>query len=189
MEMSMTATRSKFGFWKTALIYGGLAGFLIISIMVAGFLTLGLQSSAGSQAFGFLLMFFILSLIFFGMKRFRDIDQGGVIKFSQALSLGLAMSLFAGIAYIIIWEIYLAITDHSFIQLYTDQLVDSQKSKGVSGEALSDFNKKMEDMRESYAKPGYRIPLTFLEIFPMGFIVTLISALSLHRPKFWARKI
>jgi len=184
----MSASKSPLGFWKTAIIYGGPAGFLIISVMVSGFLIFGLESSAGSQLFGFLLMFFILSLIFFGIKRFRDFDQGGIIKFSQGLRLGLAMSLFAGLAYVIIWEIYLMMTDHSFIQQYTDQLIEQQKSKGISGEALNEFIGKMKDMKENYAKPGYRIPLTFAEIFPMGFIVTLISALFLHQPKLWARK-
>jgi len=184
----MNTARSKLGFWKTAFIYGGLAGLLIISIMVSGFLIFGLESSAGSQAFGFLLMFFILSLIFFGMQRFRDLDQGGVIKFSQALLLGVTMSLFAGLAYIIVWEMYLAMTDHNFMQIYTDQLIEHQKSKGISGEALTEFMEKMNTMKANYAKPSYRMPLTFLEIFPMGFIVTLISALFLHKPKIWARK-
>lgn len=183
----MEATRPQLGFWKTAFIYGGLAGFLVISTMVSGFLIFGLESSAGSQAVGFLLMFFILSLIFFGMKRFRNLEQGGVIKFSQAILLGLAMSLFAGIAYVIVWEIYLMMTNHSFIQLYTDQLVEQQKSKGISAEALTEYIGKMTEMKKNYAKLWFRMPMTFAEIFPMGFIVTLISALFLHKPKFWAR--
>jgi len=184
----MQATRAKFGFWKTAFLYGAPSGFLVISVMVSGFSIFGLESSAGSQAFGFLLMFFILSLILFGIKRFRDIDQGGVIRFSQALLIGLAMSLFAGLAYIFVWEIYLAITDNSFINIYTDHLIEQQKTKGISPEALADFIEKMDEMKANYAKPSFRIPLTFLEIFPMGFIVTLISALALHKPKLWARK-
>lgn len=184
----MSAGKSPFGFWKTAFRYGGLAGFLIISVMVTGFIVFGLRSSAGSQLFGFTLMFFILSLIFFGMRRFRDVDQGGVIKFSRALLLGLAMSLFAGLAYVIIWEIYTMATDNSFIHHYTDHLIELQKGKGVSGQALTDFIAKMEKMKTNYANPGYRIPLTFAEIFPMGVIVTLISSLILHKPKFWARK-
>jgi len=184
----MDVTRRQFGFWKTAFIFGGAAGLLVILTMISGFIFSGLQSSAGSKTFGFLLMFFILSLIFFGMKRFRDFEQGGIIKFSKALLLGLAMSLFTGLAYVIVWEIYLVMTDNSFIQIYTDHLIEQKKSKGVSGEALSDFIAKMNDMKENYAKPWFRIPLTFLEIFPIGFIVTLISALFLHRPKLWARK-
>ena len=185
----METSSQRSNFWKTAIIYGGLAGFLIISMMIAGFTFMGLESSAGSQTVGFLLMFLILSLLFFGMKRFRDREQGGVIKFSKALVLGLAMSFFAGVAYVIIWEIYLAVTDHQFIGVYTDHLIELKKAKGVSGEALSQFMDKMTKMKSDYSRPFYRIPVTFTEIFPMGFIVTLICALILHKPKFWARSI
>jgi hypothetical protein len=176
------------GFWKTAFIFGGLAGLLIIAMMITSYSIFGMHSSATSMTVGFLLMFFILSLIFFGMKRFRDRDQGGVIKFTKALMLGLAMSVFAGFIYVIVWEIYVAKTGNSFILHYTDHLIELQKAKGVSGEALTEFTEKMTTMKTNYARPTYRIPLTFSEIFPVGFIVALISALFLHNPKLWARR-
>jgi len=176
------------GFWKTAALHGFPAGLLIISFMVGSFTLFGFKSGASSQAVGFLLMFFILSLIFFGIKKFRDRNQGGVIKFSKALLLGMAMSLFAGIAYVIVWEIYTAATDNQFIAEYTAHLVELQKAKGVSGDALQTYVDKVTKMKESYASPLYRIPITFSEIFPMGFIVSLVSALALHNPKFWARR-
>ena len=177
------------GFWSTAIIFGGLAGFLVISMMITSFTVFGLRSDASSQTVGFLLMFFILSLIFFGLKRFRDRAQGGVIKFTKALMLGLAMSLFAGLAYVTIWEIYMASNEGQFISEYTDHLIAMQKTKGISPEALTEFTDKMAVMKTNYANPLYRIPLTFTEILPMGFIVSLVSALFLHTPKFWSRKI
>ena len=184
----MTTTRSALGFWKTAALYGIPTGLLIICMMVGSMTFFGLHSGASAKAVGFLIMFVILSLIFFGIKRFRDIDQGGVIKFSKALLLGLSMSLFAGIAYVLIWEIYIGFTGDSFVIHYTDHLIAEKEAKGVSGEALANFVTKMEEMKANYAKPGFRIPLTFFEIFPMGFLITLFSALILHIPKFWARK-
>jgi len=129
----MTTSQPKSTFWKTALIYGGLAGFLIISMMLISFEARGFHSDLGSMIVGFLVMFFILSLIFFGMKRFRDREQGGVIKFSKALLLGLAMSLFAGLAYVTVSEIYMAMTNHEFIGEYTNHLIEREKTKGVSG--------------------------------------------------------
>ena len=38
-------------------------------------------------------------------------------------------------------------------------------------------------MRASYANPLFRIPMTFMEIFPVGFLVALVSALLLRNPK------
>jgi len=175
------------GFWKTAFLYGAPAGFLIISLMIAGFVFFGFQSGASSMAVGFLIMFFILSLIYLGIMRFRDREQGGFIKFSKALFLGMAMSLFAGLVYVLVWEIYTAVTGNSFIAFYTDHLIELEQAKGVSGDALSEFVDKMESTKASYANPFYRMPVTFSEIFPMGFIVSLVSAFALHNPKFWAR--
>jgi hypothetical protein len=41
----------------------------------------------------------------------------------------------------------------------------------------------MESMRTSYANPLFRIPMTFLEILPVGLLVSLVSALLLRNPK------
>lgn len=185
----MTTPTQTMSFWKTAAIYGLPAGIGIISLMLISFETMGFHSGASSMAVGFLLMFVILSLIFFGIKKYRDQGQGGVIKFSKALLLGLAMSLFAGIAYVLIWEIYSAATNSQFIYEYTDHLIELQKAKGVSAEELSAYIEGARKKADLYfSNRPYRMGITFSEIFPMGFIVSLLSALFLHTPKFWARR-
>lgn len=185
----MNKATNRAGYWKLAFRYGSPAGFLVISLMVASYSIFGMTSNAAGQAVGFLLMFAFLSLIFFGIRSYRDKEQGGVIKFSRALGLGLAMSLFAGLTYVICWELYLMVTGTTFIDTYTAHLIDLEKAKGVSAAALEEFTQKMAKMKASYANPLYRMPITFSEIFPVGFIVSLVSALALHTPKLWARKI
>ncbi|MEP3891291.1 MAG: DUF4199 domain-containing protein [Hellea sp.] len=184
----MSNTKRALGFWKTAFFYGFATGLLIICSMVGSFIAFGMQSGASSMAVGFLLMFLYMSLIFFGIKRFRNIDQGGVIAFSKALLLGASMAFFSALAYVLVWEIYIAYTGDTFIIGYTDMLLEKAKAKGMSGAELSDYTSKMKDYVTNYERTSYRMPMTFLENFPMGFIVALISALSLHNPKFWARK-
>jgi hypothetical protein len=41
----------------------------------------------------------------------------------------------------------------------------------------------MRDLTESYRNPLFRFPLTFLEIFPVGLIVSLVSAALLRNPR------
>jgi len=183
----MTTSEKSMGFWKTAFLYGTPAGILIIGMMLTSYFLIGFKSGVSSMVVGFLIMFLILSLIFFGIKKYRDREQGGVIKFSKAFFLGLATSLFTGIAYTLINEIFLASTGDRFIIEYTNHLIELEKAKGVTAEALQAFTDKMMGWRESYKNPFYRVPLTFSEIFPMGIIVSLVSALALHTPKFWAR--
>ena len=98
------------------------------------------------------------------------------------------MSLIAGAAYVAVTEIYTAFAGDYFIDSYMAALIEQQKTNGVSGEALAEFTAKMEALKTNHAKASYRIPATFMELFPMAFIVSLVSALVLHRPKFWARQ-
>lgn len=53
----------------------------------------------------------------------------------------------------------------------------------ASAAALTEEMAKLESMRVNYANPLFRIPMTFLEIFPVGLLVSLVSALLLRNPK------
>ncbi|WP_163607155.1 DUF4199 domain-containing protein, partial [Klebsiella pneumoniae] len=48
-----------------------------------------------------------LSTIFIAIKRQRDVEQGGVIRFFPALGLGVAISLVAGVVYALCWDVAL----------------------------------------------------------------------------------
>ena len=43
---------------------------------------------------------------------------------------------------------------------------------------------QMEAMNRQYANPLYRMPMTFIEIFPVGFLIALASAALLRNPRF-----
>ncbi len=168
---------------RIALIFGGVAGAIVISVMIAG-LTLGDGGHTGGQAFGYLVMLVALSLIFVGVKQYRDKDLGGVISFMQALGAGLAIAAVAGVVYVAVWEAYLASTDHAFIADYAAGVIEKKKAAGVSGEELEKLIADMEKMKASYANPLMRLPMTFLEIFPVGLLVSLASAALLRNRNF-----
>ena len=77
-------------------------------------------------------MVLALSLIFFGVKRLRDRELGGVIRFIPALLAGLGISAVAGVIYVIGWEITLAVTDFAFIDSYSTAAVEAARAKGAS---------------------------------------------------------
>ena len=167
---------------KIALIYGAIAGIIIISTMTIGYAVSEPGEIGASQLVGFSIMFIAFSLIFFGIKRYRDRDLGGVIRFWPAFGLGCAIAAVAGLFYITGWEIYLAATDHSFINIYTQSLIDAKAKAGMAGDDLNTFIAEMELMKTRYASPFYRVPMTFTEIFPVGMIVSLVSAAILRKP-------
>lgn len=173
---------------RIALIYGSIAGAIVIATMILG-LSLQPDGALSSPVFGYLVMLVALTLIFIGVKKHRDEDLDGVIKFARAFLTGLAIAAVAGVVYVVIWEIYLAATDQAFIKEYAASLIEAKRAEGVSGAELDSFVARMETMKTNYANPLFRVPMTFVEIFPVGLVVALVSAALLRNEKFMpARK-
>lgn len=168
---------------KIAFIYGGIAGAIIISVMTLGLVVSDGEGASSSEAFGYLTMLIVLSMIFVGVKKYRDQDLGGVIKFGPAFGLGVAIASVAGLFYVMGWEFYLAATDHAFIDDYTAGVIESKRAAGMAGADLNKLIADMEAMKKTYANPLFRMPMTFLEIFPVGLVVALFSAALLRNPK------
>jgi hypothetical protein len=170
--------------FRTILIFGSAAGLLVgipLSLLIVA---VGGEPPPYGMAIGYALMLMALSLVFVAIKRQRDEQGGGVIKFWPALGLGLGISAVAGIVYVIAWESVCALTGMDFGTTYADMLIDEQRAKGVSGEALARFVAEMEAFKLQYADPLFRLPMTFLEIFPVGVLVSLVSAALLRNPRF-----
>jgi hypothetical protein len=41
----------------------------------------------------------------------------------------------------------------------------------------------MRELADSYRDPVFRMPMTFVEIFPVGLLVALVSAALLRNPR------
>lgn len=168
---------------KYPLIYGTLSGAVIASVITTG-LVLGPENSIfSSMWFGYLVMFVALSFVFMGVKRYRDVEKGGVIRFMSALGMGLAIAVVAALAYILVWEIYLASTGYRFMDDMLAAMARNMAAEGKSSAEIATFLAQQEWVRANYPNPLIRIPITFLEIFPVGLIVALFSAAVLRNPR------
>jgi hypothetical protein len=169
---------------RIILIFGTAAG-LIVAIPMCLLVANAEHGSAATSYFtGYLIMVLALSLVFFGVKRLRDRELGGVIRFVPALLAGLGISAVAGVIYVIGWEITLAVTDFAFIDSYSSATVEAARAKGASAAELEDLIAKMDEFRRQYANPFFRLPVTFIEIFPVGCLISLISAALLRNSRF-----
>lgn len=169
--------------FRISLVYGAIAGVTMIAIIAAGVYLNGGDFSSGSQLQGYLTMVFVLSLIFVGIKRYRDTALGGVIKFWPALKLGLGIAVVASIFYVISWEVFLAVSGIDFAGQYLDGLRAGFEADGLTGAELEAELQPIRDMMSMYEKPWFRMPLTLLEPLPIALLVSVISAAVLRNPK------
>ena len=93
---------------------------------------------------------------------------------------GLGIAAVASVIYVGLWEINLSLTDHAFIEDYTNSLIAGREADGVEGEELAALVAEMEVMKERYANPLFGLPMTFLEIPPVALVVALVAAAVLR---------
>jgi predicted enzyme related to lactoylglutathione lyase len=170
---------------RKMLSYGVIAGLLVgIPLSWITIAMSGQTMMRYGMVIGYLIMLVALSTVFVAIKRHRDADLGGVIKFWPAFGLGLAISFIAGILYVISWESACAIAHLDFAGSYAKAMIAQQQARGVSAEALAKLTAEMERFKAQYANPLYRWPMTFMEIFPVGVLVSLVSAGLLRNRRF-----
>jgi hypothetical protein len=163
----------------------------VIGGLVVGLINFTMFTLAGDQPhfqygmyIGYSVMLVALSTVFLGIKRQRDVAQGGVIRFWPAFGMGLAISFIAGIFYVAAWEASQAITHADFMTAYSNFVLEQARAEGRSAADIAKMSAELAGFKLVYAKWWLRLPMVFSEIFPVGVLVSLVSALLLRRPGF-----
>jgi len=165
--------------------YGLIAGAIVGGIMFAQFTLMGGEHNFEyGMLIGYATMLVALSAVFMGIKKYRDKELGGVIRFWPAFGMGVAMSVIAGILYSLSWEASQAVTGGDFMAAYSNYVIGQARASGESAATIAKMTAEMAEFKVQYANPWYRLPMTFSEIFPVGVLVSLVSAALLRRPTF-----
>ena len=170
---------------RIILIYGVIAGLVVAVPMVWLMMTLTQETAPENGAlYGYLTMIVALTAVFLGIKHYRDKALGGVIKFVPALMVGLGISAVASLVYVVGWEISLAFSGFDFGEVYSTMMVDGARADGASEIELQKVMADAEAFAKLYANPLFRVPITFIEMFPIGILISLISAAVLRNSRF-----
>ena len=90
---------------RTIVKYGVIAGLVVGAFEFATFVGFsGMPPPKYGMAIGYTTMLVALSAVFVGIKRYRDVDRGGVVGFWPAFAVGLGISFIAGLFYVAAWE-------------------------------------------------------------------------------------
>ena len=170
---------------RDILKYGVIAGLVVGLEMVVSFWVTGPSMPHGAlgMVVGYATMLVALSAVFMGIKHQRDVAGGGVIRFWPAFGMGLAISFIASLFYVGAWELVQATLVHDFAGSYANSVIEAQKAKGLDPAALAKLVAEMDAFKVQYADPLFRLPMTFMEVFPVGMLVSLVSALVLRNPR------
>jgi hypothetical protein len=167
---------------KIVLTFGLIAGAIAAALMwvLMRLVNGGTVNFDNGELFGYTTMIVALSMVFFGVKSYRD-RNGGQIAFWKGVQVGLLISLIAAVCYAASWELYYPSIGSEFIQKYTAHYIDKLRSDGTPAAEVEKAQADMDSFGEMYKNPLVRFPITMLEILPVGVIVTLVSAALLRR--------
>src|SRR5438270_11185824 len=162
---------------KTVLTFGRISGAIMA---VMKFTTLPFTDSAWlqshSMSIGYTTMVLSFMLVFFGIRSYRENIGGGTITFGRAFAIGILITLISSVLYVVAWEImYFGVP--SFGERFMTMCVAHVKSSGASPEAIQTELNQLKYLDN----PFINAALTFTEPFPVGLIITLISAFILRK--------
>lgn len=170
---------------RTIFIHGIVAGVIVgVPMFIGNVLIEGHAPIAISMAVGYATMLVALSAVFLGVKRQRDTVGGGVIKFWPALGMGLAISAVAGLIYVLTWELTLATSGSDFAADYAARVIADKQAAGAGAGEIAALRAQMDQFAVQYQNPLFRLPMTFVEIFPVGVLVSIVSAALLRNSRF-----
>jgi len=115
-------------------------------------------------------------LIFFGIRSYRENVAGGRLTFGRGFAVGILIALISSACYVTTWEVVYFKFLPDFADKYAAHMVERAKASGASQQKLDETQQKATQFKQMYNNPAINIALTFMEVFPIGLGVTLISA-------------
>lgn len=170
---------------KNILVYGLISGILITTVMLLMINTIshcnGNMDYDSSMLLGYASMILGFSLVFVGIRNYRNQYSNGMISFGKAFQIGSMIVLIASTIYVLAWliDFYFFIPD--FMEKYGAHMLEQMKAKGESAAKIEEQTKELAYMSSWYKNPIMNALITYMEILPVGLLWTLVSALILKR--------
>ncbi len=164
--------------WTFGLITGSILVAMMLGTTTACYTNPEFESN---DVIGYSVMLVTFSFIFVGIKRHRDKNLNGIISFGRAFRAGLLVTTVASCMYLLVWlvEYYVFIPD--FLDSYTHHVLYQAKIGGATPAEIDAKAAEMASFAEMYENPAFVVLATLMEVFPIGLVVSLISALILRK--------
>ena len=166
---------------KTVLTFGVISGIISGGLMLA---TVPFFHKVGEEKgliLGYTSMVLAGLLVFFGIRSYRENVAGGKLTFARAFVVGLLISLVSNCFYVATWEFINYKFFPNFAEDYAAQMIAHAKATGASPEKLAKVTAQAEQFAHNYHNPFYNVSMTFIEVFPVFLVITLLSAAFLRK--------
>jgi hypothetical protein len=168
---------------KIVLIFGLISGAIACVLMFATMLISDRIGFDRGVIVGYTTIILSFAMVFVGIRSYRENVGGGTITFGRAFAVGILITLISCVCYVVAWEILYYNFMPDFTDKYAAYMVAKAKAAGATAEAIQAQLDEVKKMKQILDNPFKNAAATFIEPFPVGLIITLISALILRKRK------
>lgn len=169
---------------KTVLNYGLISGIIVslwMSVTMLGFGCFSDENMEWGMALGFAGMIIAFAFIFVAIKNYRDKFNGGAVSFGKAFTIGLWISLIASTFYVVTWLIIYYNFMPDFMEKYAAKAIEQIQASGAPAAEIKEQVAELEHNKELYKNPIFVVLFTYVEILPVGLLISIVTALFLKK--------
>lgn len=166
---------------KNVLVFGTISGVLASAFMFFSMLLVSNSGFEGSMLVGYASMLVAFSFIFVATKNYRDKYNNGVVSFGKAFQIGLYIALIGSTFYVITWALEYKFVMPDFMEKYSQHMINELTRSGASQQEIDAQTAMIAKNAELYRNPVFFALFTYMEILPVGLLVSLVSALILKK--------
>ena len=166
---------------KTVWMYGLLAGAVMSGLMLVNVSFIDRIGFDAGVWVGYTAMIAAFLLIFFGIRSYRDNNAARSVSFGRAFVIGVLINVIASACYVATWQIVSTRIAPDFAQEYGAHILEKERARGATAAEIAKKTEEIRDFQKMYENPFIKAALTFLEPFPVGLVMSLVSAGILRR--------
>ena len=125
----------------------------------------------GNDVVGYATMVIVFSVIYFGVRNFRNKHLNGKISFLKAFKTGALICFVASTFYVVFGLLHYYLFVPDFMDVYADYIIRNSAAAEVEAKTA-----QMASFREMSKNPLFIVLISYFEVLPIGMIVALISA-------------
>jgi hypothetical protein len=169
---------------RIVLTFGLISGALMALFMFATMPFIDKIGMDKGYFVGYTSMVLAFMLVFFGIRSYRENVGGGAISFGRAFAVGILITVISSVCYVIAWEILYRNFMPDFMDKYAAYVIEKARAAGASAQSIQAQQQQMQQFKQLYNNNFLvNFAMTFIEPFPVGLIITLISASILRKRK------
>jgi hypothetical protein len=134
-----------------------------------------------NDALGYVFLFAVFSLVFFGVRSYRNKKFDGFITFGKALKTGTLIAFLGSTVYVVTGLFYYYVIAPDLLDHLTEHALYQAESGGATESELDEVRESMAQLAKMYENPLLVILLSYSIVFPIGFLVALVSSFILKR--------